>query len=113
MYGNPNIGNVTTFNVKGLAGGLTYYFKVRAGNDCQPGPYSEEIAVKAGGKFINAPAIGFKPGVLGKATKNKTVASPSASPIVSVKPQSSESNNTNNGGLLGKIFNFFSGFFKP
>jgi hypothetical protein len=109
LYG-ANAGNVTTFNVKELSGGFTYFFKVRGGNDCQPGAYSEEIAVKVGGKFINAPAEGFKPGVLGKTVKNSNKPA-LAKPVVFVndfKPQAQS-----NGGLVGKVFNFFSNFFKP
>lgn len=109
LYGNPNIGNVSSYVVKGLSGGVTYYFKVRAGNDCMPGAYSEEIAVKVGGKFIKGPAQNFQPGVLGKSIKNNQIASPAPSVASSFAPKI----NLLNGGLLGKIFNFFKGFFKP
>lgn len=108
LYG-ASIGNVTTFSVKGLSGGFTYFFKVRGGNDCQPGAYSQELAVKVGGKFINAPAQGFQAGVLGKTIKkNMPLASVSSSPIASAAPQSQT-----NGGLFGKVFNFLSNLFKP
>lgn len=108
LYG-ASVGNVTTFSVKGLSGGFTYFFKVRGGNDCQPGAYSEEIAVKVGGKFINAPAQGFQAGVLGKTIKkNMPFASVSSSPIASAAPQPQT-----NGGLFGKVFNFLSNLFKP
>lgn len=109
LYGNPNVGNVSSYTVKGLSGGVTYYFKVRAGNDCMPGAYSEEIAVKVGGKFIKGPAQNFQPGVLGKSTKNNQIESPAPSVASSFAPKI----NLSNGGLLGKIFNFFKGFFKP
>lgn len=110
LYG-ASIGNVTTFSVKGLSGGFTYFFKVRGGNDCQPGAYSEEIAVKVGGKFINTPAQGFQAGVLGKTIKkNMPLASVSPSPIASVAPANQAQAN---GGLFGKVFNFLSNLFKP
>lgn len=109
LYGNPNVGNVTSYTVKGLSGGVTYYFKVRAGNDCMPGPYSGEIAVKVGGKFINSPAQGFKPGVLGKTIKkNMPLASSIPRPAALSKPQSET-----NSGLFGKVFSFLSNIFKP
>lgn len=66
LYGNPNIGdkNTTHYTVNALSGGVTYYFRVRAINNCTPGDYSNEIAVRVGGRTINSPAQGFKPGVL-------------------------------------------------
>lgn len=71
LYGNPNIGNTDTFTVKGLSGNTTYYFKVRAGNHCMPGDFSNEIAVKVSGSKITyagsskpLPATEFKEGVL-------------------------------------------------
>lgn len=54
-YGNPNVGGrgTTTYTVGGLVRGVKYYFKVRAGNGCKPGKFSNKL-----------PAIpGFKPGV--------------------------------------------------
>ncbi len=65
-YGNPNVGgkDTTSYVVKGLGNGKTYYFKVRAGNNCMPGEFSNEIAVDASGNNISAPATGFKAGVL-------------------------------------------------
>lgn len=71
QYGNPNIGGkgITSYKVSGLSGGATYYFKVRAGNGCMPGDYSNEIAVIAGGPALstNIPA-GFAQNVLGVET---------------------------------------------
>ena len=72
-----------------------------------PGAYSQELAVKAGGKFIKGPAQNFKPGVLGKASTPKSSPTPAGSFMPKVQI------NIGNGGLFGKIFNFFSGFFKP
>ena len=108
LFGNPNVGNVTSYTVKGLSGNIIYYFQVRAGNDCQPGKYSEETAVKVGGRVINKPAQNFVPGVLGQTISSPT---PSATPSVvpSSAPQVNE--NTSNGGLIGQIINFFKGLF--
>ncbi len=66
QYGNPNIGgkDTTNFTVKNLNANVTYYFRVRAGNNCAPGDYSNVIAVKTYGQKITSPATGFKKGVL-------------------------------------------------
>ena len=66
QYGNPNIGgkNTNSYVVRGLSDGETYYFKVRAGNDCAPGEFSNEIAVTATGDKLIGPAKGFKSGSL-------------------------------------------------
>jgi hypothetical protein len=44
IYGNPNVGNVTTYTVGSLSTGKTYYFAVKAVNGCTPGAYSNEIS---------------------------------------------------------------------
>jgi len=69
-YGNPNIGGARTTNytVNNLSGGTIYYFKVRAGNGCAPGDYSNEKAATPTGISIAGPATGFAPGVLGEKT---------------------------------------------
>lgn len=66
-YGNPNIGGkgTTSYTVSGLSGGTTYYFKIRAGNGCAPGDYSNEISALPTGGITSGPAAGFIPGVLG------------------------------------------------
>ncbi|MEK7521913.1 MAG: tandem-95 repeat protein [Patescibacteria group bacterium] len=68
QYGNPNIGITTSYTVSGLSGGKTYYFKVRAGNNCTPGSYSNEVAATVGGGELTSPASGFIEGILGSKT---------------------------------------------
>jgi len=69
-YGNPNVGdkNTTSYTVNQLSGGTTYYFRVRAGNGCMPGDYSNEISATPTGGIVAGPAAGFLPGVLGVET---------------------------------------------
>lgn len=71
LYGNPNVGgeNTTSYIVSNLSGGTTYYFRVRAGNGCAPGSYSNELSATPGGGIVTGPATGFAPGVLGVATE--------------------------------------------
>lgn len=67
IYGNPNVGGpeTTSYSVGNLSGGVTYYFIVRAGNGCAPGPFSNElVATPYGGPSIGV-SVGFFPGVLG------------------------------------------------
>jgi hypothetical protein len=117
LYGVANVGNVTSFKVKGLSGGVTYFFTVKAVNDCTPSIASNEIAIKVGGKFINSPAVGFKNAVLGK-TSNKVVQfKPNNDVVVKVNEGSKpvnikfEAGNTLNPGLIGKAVTFFKGLF--
>jgi hypothetical protein len=47
-YGSTNIGgkDTRTYLVQSLSPNTTYYFRVRAGNGCATGPWSNEISVK-------------------------------------------------------------------
>lgn len=111
FYGNANVGNVTSFKVAGLAGGVTYYFTVKAVNDCTPGEASNEVAVKVGGKFINTPAVGFKAGVLGKTNVIKAYANKKPALAKPVVFNQAVGANQNNAGLAGKVISFFKNLF--
>lgn len=63
QYGVPNTGNVTSFSVGGLDPNATYYFIVRAVNDCTPGDASGEKST--GGSVLGASTGGQ---VLGAST---------------------------------------------
>lgn len=74
LYGNPNIGGpgTTSYIVNNLSAGQLYYFKVRAGNGCMPGPFSNELsAVPLGTSLAVGVPLGFQPGVLGKETEEE------------------------------------------
>jgi len=63
QYGNPNVGghDTTSYIVAGLSGKITYYFRIRAGNGCMPGDFSNELSATTRGRFISGPAEGFAP----------------------------------------------------
>jgi len=67
IYGNPNVGGAgtTSYTVGNLSGGVTYYFVVRAGNGCAPGPFSNELSATPTGGAIARKATGFSPIILG------------------------------------------------
>ncbi len=123
LYGNPNVGGkgTTSYTVSSLSSNQTYYFKVRAGNGCQPGDFSNEVAVKpAGVVFTGNVPSGFAQGVLGVNT-----ALPSPSPVIgngtetpsptsepTTQPSSSPVGSDNGGGgFFHQLFNFFKHLF--
>lgn len=81
QYGNPNVGdhNTTSYTVYGLSGDQTYYFAVRAGNGCMPGPFSNELSTTPLGIFISGPALGFEEGILGAADEETPPPTPTPS----------------------------------
>lgn len=81
QYGNPNVGdkNTISYTVKNLSSGM-YYFRVRAGNDCMPGAFSNEISAKANGSKLSGNAKGFSSFVVATSQSYKKTATPSATP---------------------------------
>lgn len=84
-WGNPNVGNVTSYTVSGLGTG-SYWFWVRSGNGCQPGPYIGPVPITISGiAGVVGPAAGFAPGVLGTQENLNTGVSTQAAEIREVK----------------------------
>lgn len=83
LYGNPNVGgsDTTTYMINNLSGGKNYYFKVRAGNGCMPGDYSNEVIGRLTGGYVVDTPEGFVPGVLGTSIKSTFKSSPKTTPI--------------------------------
>ena len=97
QYGNPNVGgsNTTSYTVSGLSGGTTYYFKVRAGNGCAPGEFSNELSTTPAGGVLNSVPEGFEEGVLGEATELNPELTPSPVPSPSPEVRGTSTSNFN------------------
>jgi cell division septation protein DedD len=66
QYGNPNVGgpDTTSYIVKSLTRRTTYYFRVKAINDCMPGDFSNVLsATTYGMEIFSGPAESFTPRV--------------------------------------------------
>ena len=64
-----NIGGKGTksYKIDNLLSGLTYYFKIRTGNGCAPGPFSTIVSVTLGGQTLINPSFStLSPDVLGE-----------------------------------------------
>jgi hypothetical protein len=70
LYGNPNVGgsDATAYTINNLSGGKNYYFKVRAGNGCMPGDYSNEVIGRLTGGYVTGIPENFAHDVLGATT---------------------------------------------
>lgn len=127
QYGVANLGDVTSFIVKDLTPGQTYYFRVRGGNNCAPGEFSNELFAKADGSFIAQAVVETISAALGATSvlaKTQTTGSQvislggdfenqefsigseatsstlSASPALSLSPEASVAKKSNNRLLL-------------
>lgn len=109
-WGNPNVGNVTSYTVSGLGNGI-YWFWLRTGNGCMPGDFIGPIS---SGAIVGLPgtglvASGFMPSVLGEKTPGELgegIATKEGSPqIAGVKTKSF------NFWWLLLLFVFPSGFY--
>jgi len=70
-YGNPNIGGPDTlsYTVNQLSAGTKYYFKIRTGNGCTPGPFSTIVSATPSGQVLtDLVPEGFQENVLGAQT---------------------------------------------
>jgi len=88
-WGNPNVGNVTTYTVSGLGSG-TYWFWLRAGNGCMPGDFVGPVSPGPIVGIPGAPAVapGFLPGVLGEeaTTTEEVLGKETVSPTPEISP---------------------------
>jgi len=90
LYGNSFVGgrDTTSYTVKGLSAGTRYYFRVRAGNNCMPGDFSNELSAVVYGEVLNEIPEGFSPGVLGEETTTieKVLGKETVSPTPEISP---------------------------
>lgn len=95
LYGNPNVGdsNTTSYTINDLSGGQNYYFRVRAGNGCMPGDFSNEVIGRLTGGYVTGIPEGFVPDVLGKKTEISSTPFPKKSINNLIKETKIEKNN--------------------
>lgn len=68
-FANANIGGpgTTSYTINNLSADVTYYFKIRTGNICAPGPFSDIVfAIPIGDKLITSSLSILHPAVLGE-----------------------------------------------
>lgn len=87
-FGIPNIGGrgTNTFTVNGLTKGVKYYFKVRAGNGCKPGGFSNKLSGVPGGEIeseytAKPPKITFSESVLAATNSSELKVSPTPNEV--------------------------------
>ncbi len=104
LYGNPFAGgkDTTSYTVKGLSSGTRYYFRVRAGNNCMPGDFSNELSAVAYGEVLSEIPEGFAPGVLGEedTTSGEVLGKENVSPTLEISPLPQSQDGK---GLLGGL----------
>ncbi len=61
IYSSPSLGNITTYTINNLSGGVTYYFVIEPFNGCKTGPFSSEVNTKPNGGQVSGIAEGFTP----------------------------------------------------
>lgn len=118
LYGNPNVGpqGTTTYTVGSLPGGRRFYFKVRAGNGCTPGAYSNEVSAVSNGPAAGGVPVGFAPGVLGAHTQVTPAPTPSgfvlgATPAPTTIPTFTPTGSAASCGFFCTLGNFFGHLF--
>jgi len=68
-FASANIGGpgTSSYTIYNLSSGIRYYFKIRSGNACAPGQFSEIITAIPSGEILKNQSLphGFRPTVLG------------------------------------------------
>ena len=82
-------GGVLTYTINELKPGVIYWFKIRAGNGCSPGPWSNWLSTK-GGKVVATSAEKLIPKAIKSTTKTPTPIPETSqtNPIISPAPVS-------------------------
>lgn len=111
QYGTSALGgnNTTSFVIKGLNKGTTYYFKVRALNGCVASDYSNIALVKASGAGYVAPAVVLTPNALGSSKNIKTTPIKVTNAVSTAGPTRVLNSSK---GLFSSLFTSLSGIFK-
>lgn len=73
----------TTFTIDNLLADTTYYFKIRTGNFCAPGPFSNIVsATPSGQKILNSNLLNYSPAVLGENSSFSSIPTDSIPPKI-------------------------------